>query len=249
LIHTSHRANAPFTLSDLPFGRFLLIEDSLFPTNPEYKRPAILKYYSNSFLKYVVKVEYDIKRKLENSILPYIFSAYRLGKSRQYYLYHTYNYSKEGLSLLAGYGISSPIFKSMYDASSYNPVSTNLGIVGIIAGVLVGVFRLVAGSEDVTQSVIGQKKIVKEFRVINNNVQQALQKDTPEEALNDVIGIQQRVSAIVNTSIQEGIWTYNAISDQMRDRAKEETARLMSTFQNTWKIAGEEEAEQIPDQR
>jgi hypothetical protein len=193
-----------------------------------------------------MRTELIIKRKLANSILPYIFSAYQLTKNREYYLYHSYNYSKEILALFAGYGLSSPIFKSLYsEGATYNPVSTRIGIIGIIAGVLIGLFRFVAGKEDIAKRVIGQKKIIREFRTINYEVQQSLQKDDHTDVINDMISIQKRVSTIVNNALQEEIWIFNGVSEKCKQKASLEADKLLSD----WETAEEEgELQETPDQ-
>lgn len=191
--------------------------------------------------------EFYIRRKLEHNILPYVICAERLNKSTDYYLYHSYNHSKELVSIASGVGISGPI------ASIYKSERIEFGglpIIGIVGIILVGLLRYFGGREELAKKIIGQNRIRNQSKSVRLELNEALQEDNPELVLQKLIEIQQKISGVINTAIQEDIWPYTLFSEQSKLLAKVETEKIISDLNSAWSQRDiHEEAEELPDQR
>ena len=196
-----------------------------------------------------MKEKYIIQKKLERSIYPYILSAAELKKTTDYTIYHWYNYTKEIISALAGAGIGTAIAKYMNEPGTALSASVpSWGLAGVLAFAVVGFLRNRAGREDVVQKILGQKKIMKQFRIISVNVSQAVLENDPKVILNKIIIIQQEAITLVNNAIQDGVWPFNGVNPNVIPNAKIEAEQLIKNSQPDWQDDSDDEASQEPDQ-
>ena len=197
-----------------------------------------------------MKEEFIIKKKLENSIMPYLLCADGLKRSRTFIFYHAYDYSKEILTLFAGYGISHPVFK-LFNNESIDPATPEikLSILAIILGVCLGILKYAYGRENVVQKVIGQKKLIRNMKVLSTKVMQALSEGN-KNSLSEMILIQKELLAAVNISVQEDVYSFDkCFEDENLNKAKAETARILTRFQVHIEEETEQKAaEEVPDQ-
>lgn len=178
-----------------------------------------------------MKAEVHIRLKLEKSVLPYLISGDNLKGTGNYYVYHTYNHSKEIASVVSGIGISGPAVELLTNASVHFSAYGAAGFVGIAA---VMALRYFGGREELATQIIGQKKIRNQFRAIRLEITQALQTPVPDEALKKITEIQQKVVDIVDTAIKEDIWPYNPYSPTARERARIEASALLDSATPDW---------------
>jgi len=198
-----------------------------------------------------MKEEFIIRKKLENSIMPQVLMIKYLAHSWDYRLYHLYSYSKEIITLCAGVGLSSPIFNSLLDSPTQSGLP--LTAIGTTCAVMVGFFRFRAGNEEVVKRVLGQKKIAKEFRGIQHDLNNAIQIENPNDVLTALIAIQQQINTTVNNAIQEDvvkqdILISNGSARKINEIAKKEADDLIQRYHSDWKT-DDKDVEETPDQK
>lgn len=191
-----------------------------------------------------------IKRKLGIAIYPYVLSAAKLKKTSDYSIYHWYNHTKEVISALAGVGIGTSLAYFLEKGALLeNMQLSSIGMSGVVMMAAVGYFRNRAGKEDIIQKVLGQKKIMRQFLIIENRIKEAVQESDPQIVINKLIIIQQESSTLVNNAIQEGVWPDKEIIDAcVYEDAKIKAESLINTLQPDWAIAEVNNSE-LPDQR
>lgn len=190
-----------------------------------------------------------IKKKLELSIIPYLNCTSSLRKSKDFLLYHFYDYTKEIFTLLAGYGISHPIISSLYNSRPDTALQGQLSYLGIGLGVCTGVLRFAYGREAVAQKVIGQKKLIRSLSVMRSRVMQVLADSGAGSPLNSLIAIQKELIALVNNNVQENIYDFDGcFTEKNLVRSKSETDRLIQQFNVKVDETDEEKADETPDQ-
>lgn len=190
-----------------------------------------------------------IKLKLETAIMPYIIIVENLQKGTKQTLYNVYNYSKETLSALAGFGISSPVFKFADGGLSVQNLTNSnisLGIAGLVAGVLIIIFKNHVGKEEYSRIIIGQKKVMRQFKAYRAQVQTALGKQTAKEVITDLIRIQQDIITNINNAIQEDIISDSTFSNEVMELSREQTSKLIDLFRNNWEPVNE--GGELPEQ-
>lgn len=195
-----------------------------------------------------MKEEVIIKKKLENSIMPQVLMIKYLAHTWDNRLYHLYSYSKEIITLCAGYGLSSPILHS-FGASTDVPAT----VFGASCAAAVGFFRFRAGNEDTVKRVLGQKKIARQFRGIQHELNNAIQLESPNDVLTALIPIQQQINATINNAIQEDIVKQdillsNGTARKINEKAKKEADDLIQRYHSDWEF-DDKAAENIPDQK
>lgn len=197
-----------------------------------------------------MKEAFIIRKKLENNIMPYILSAVELTKTSEYSLYKWHGYSKDLLPLVAGAGLSYSPFIN-YLITSPPPGGGNLafGVAGAISAVVYGFFKIRIGREEVTKRILGQKKIIAQFKVFRNSLNELSSNTDPADVLKGLIPIQQQITSVVNTAIQDDIWPWDGPKKSTFVVAKEETDRLISQLWSQWEVSGDKEMEEIPDQK
>jgi hypothetical protein len=197
-----------------------------------------------------MKEEFILKKKLENSIMPYLLCVNDLKKSKVFIFYHAYDYSKEALTLFAGYGISHPVFKYLSNENiSLADTSIQLSLAAIILGVCLGILKYAYGRENIVQKVIGQKKLMRNLKVLKAKVMQVL-TEANKNSLSEIIVIQKELLTAVNNSVQEDVYSFDkCFDDENLNRAKAETTRILSRFQINIQDEIEQQADdEIPDQ-
>ncbi|HEX7845735.1 MAG TPA: hypothetical protein VF476_08005 [Chitinophagaceae bacterium] len=195
-----------------------------------------------------MKEEFLIKRKLEYSIIPYLNCAPGLKKSRNFIFFHTYDYTKEVFTLMAGYGIV-PIVNNIANAGAGGSSSlTAMSVVGIGLGICSGILKFAYGRESITQKVMGQKKLIRNLAILRSQVHQALADNAPGGSLAALIAVQKELSTLVNNNIQEGIYEFDRCFEAENiAKSKADTNRLLQQFNLSIKDT-EAEVEEIPDQ-
>jgi len=198
-----------------------------------------------------MKEETTIKRKLENGILPYTIAADELNRSTDWKFFHGYSYSKEILPLLSGVGVTSPALGYLYqqEIPSTIPVQ-GLGVVGIVAAVTLGYLRVRAGRDELTKKILGQKKIIRQCKVVEFNIDIALAEDNTSEILKKLILLQQELNTIWNNGVQEE-YIDPGFSNQTRQKASIKCKDLLTVHHPEWVFseATEQTSDNIPDQK
>lgn len=204
-----------------------------------------------------MKEEFIIKKKLEYSIIPYLNCGSGLKRSRNFILYHVYDYTKEIFTLLAGYGVTFTFLKLNIENNDTlkqtaeivkDLPNSGLSYIGIGLGVCTGILRFAYGREGIAQRVIGQKKLMKNLALLRTQVNQALADAGTGSPLNSLIAIQKELITVVNNNIQEGIYEFeNCMTPENLEKSKAETNRLLQQFNVTIEDS-EEVAEETPDQ-
>jgi len=195
----------------------------------------------------LMKEVYSLRNKLAYSIYPYILSASELKKTTDYTIYHLYNFGKEIVTALAGVGIGTTI-NDFLNQGGLPPSLTVVGIPATIAFGAVSFCRNRVGREDVIQKILGQKKIIRQFRIISNNVNQSILENNPTEALSKLTDIQQEAILLVNNAIRDGYWPYDGVKASVRNEAINQAATLIKTYHPDWNSLEGKEAGLIPDQ-